>query len=254
MGIHGSVRVEALGDCVVWEEGPGRRVTGVFRHNAGVVYDWQVEGESKPIRVTGTHPVWSVDRQGWVQVKDLRIGERLQGLKGKTPRVVSLSLREEPEPVFNIEVEGDHCYRVGEQGILVHNASAPTRAWPHCNKIPPAGHERDYQLHACGSVEYEISGNGQMKCADTVEGTIVVDCKALTNPRSSPQLGTAPQFITQAAIAQWSRDLREYQTVISDPCSGLTKLVIRVEDQRQVAFWQMLLQPLTIAKDVEVVP
>lgn len=24
----------------------------------------------------------------------------------------------------NIEVDGDHCYRVGEQGLLVHNASA----------------------------------------------------------------------------------------------------------------------------------
>jgi hypothetical protein len=25
--------------------------------------------------------------------------------------------------VFNLEVDADHCYRVGEQGILVHNAS-----------------------------------------------------------------------------------------------------------------------------------
>jgi hypothetical protein len=27
------------------------------------------------------------------------------------------------EPVFNIEVDGDHVYRVGEQGLLVHNQS-----------------------------------------------------------------------------------------------------------------------------------
>jgi hypothetical protein len=27
------------------------------------------------------------------------------------------------EPVYNLEVEGDHCYRVGRQGLLVHNAS-----------------------------------------------------------------------------------------------------------------------------------
>ena len=26
--------------------------------------------------------------------------------------------------MYNIEVEGDHCYRVGEQGLLVHNSSA----------------------------------------------------------------------------------------------------------------------------------
>ena len=25
--------------------------------------------------------------------------------------------------MYNLEVEGDHCYRVGEQGLLVHNAS-----------------------------------------------------------------------------------------------------------------------------------
>ncbi len=28
------------------------------------------------------------------------------------------------EPVYNLEVEGDHCYRVGESGVLVHNTSA----------------------------------------------------------------------------------------------------------------------------------
>ena len=27
--------------------------------------------------------------------------------------------------MYNIEVDGDHVYRVGEQGLLVHNASAP---------------------------------------------------------------------------------------------------------------------------------
>lgn len=27
--------------------------------------------------------------------------------------------------MFNLEVDADHCYRVGEQGILVHNASDP---------------------------------------------------------------------------------------------------------------------------------
>jgi hypothetical protein len=32
--------------------------------------------------------------------------------------------REGTEPVYNIEVECDHVYRVGEQGILAHNTSA----------------------------------------------------------------------------------------------------------------------------------
>jgi hypothetical protein len=88
-----------------------------------VVYDLQVEGEAQPIGVTGTHPFWSPDRNGWVGAGELRLGERLLARNGSTPRVVSLVLRPEPEPVFNLEVEGDHCYRVGEQGLLVHNAS-----------------------------------------------------------------------------------------------------------------------------------
>jgi hypothetical protein len=29
---------------------------------------------------------------------------------GSTPVVETLSLQERPEPVYNIEVEGDHCY------------------------------------------------------------------------------------------------------------------------------------------------
>jgi hypothetical protein len=33
-------------------------------------------------------------------------------------------LRQEPETVYNLEVEGDHCYRVGQQGLLVHDMSA----------------------------------------------------------------------------------------------------------------------------------
>jgi hypothetical protein len=44
--------------------------------------------------------------------------------KESTPRVLSVALRAEPEPVYNIEVEGDHCYPVGEQGLLVYNALA----------------------------------------------------------------------------------------------------------------------------------
>jgi hypothetical protein len=42
--------------------------------------------------------------------------------------VLSFKKRPEPEPVFNIEVDGDHVYRVGEQGLLVHNASAADTA------------------------------------------------------------------------------------------------------------------------------
>jgi hypothetical protein len=124
-GVNGWGRVEALEDHPAIATGPGRVVTGWFRHELGVVGDLGIEGEAEPLGVTAGHPFWSSDRHGWVPVGELREGERLRAANGSRPRVLSLTPRREPQPVYNIEVEGDHCYRVGQQGLLVHNASAP---------------------------------------------------------------------------------------------------------------------------------
>ncbi len=122
MSVVGLADVIAIEPCPEIQPGPGRLVTSTFQHTAGTVLDLKVESESKPIGVTPTHPFWSVDRQGWVAVGDLRIGERLETLDGTTV-VESITRRPELETVYNIEVEGDHVYRVGESGVLVHNAS-----------------------------------------------------------------------------------------------------------------------------------
>jgi hypothetical protein len=78
-------------------------------------------GEREAIGVTGLHPFWSADRGGWVPAGSLQEGERVQGLDGPV-RVQRVEERGD-EPVYNLEVDADHCYRVGEQGILVHNSS-----------------------------------------------------------------------------------------------------------------------------------
>jgi hypothetical protein len=97
-------------------------VTGTFHHSPGRIGELVLESESKPIGVTPGHLIWSEDRQAWVPVRCLRRGERLQTLKGMT-RVVSYTMTDRVEPVYNFEVEGSHCYRVGESGVLVHNMS-----------------------------------------------------------------------------------------------------------------------------------
>jgi hypothetical protein len=50
---------------------------------------------------------------------------------GGRPHVVSYTLTDRVEPVYNIEVEGSRCYRVGESGVLIHNMSAPTAGQPN---------------------------------------------------------------------------------------------------------------------------
>ena len=73
--------------------------------------------------ITGTtiHPVWSVDRQEWVPLAELADGETLQGLDGLAV-VLSVTLSRVSQPVYNIEVHGEHVHQVGELGVVVHNA------------------------------------------------------------------------------------------------------------------------------------
>jgi hypothetical protein len=125
MGARGWARVLGIEPCPDFIETDGKLVTGTFKHTRGNFINLYVEGEPQPIGVTPGHWFRSADRNDWLPAGDLREGERLQGMDGKTPYVEGVSICPEAEPVYNIEVEGDHCYRVGEQGVLVHNTSAP---------------------------------------------------------------------------------------------------------------------------------
>lgn len=122
MGCEGEAEVMSIGPAPPVDPGTGRVITGVFRHSHGIVYDLKVAGEDETIGVTALHPFWSVDRQAWVAAEDLEIGERLKTMTA-TAVVESFVRRQSPEAVFNVEVDGDHVYRVGCTGILVHNLS-----------------------------------------------------------------------------------------------------------------------------------
>jgi len=52
----------------------------------------------------------------------LKIGERLQSLSGDIRWVQQELPRPGPEPVYNLEVHGEHVYYVGATGVLVHNS------------------------------------------------------------------------------------------------------------------------------------
>jgi hypothetical protein len=162
VGIRGEAKVTAIDPCPPIPKEEGRLVTGTFRHSRAWVYDLTLEGEERPIGVTGRHPFWSVDSSDWVPVSDLRIGERLRGLNG-TPRVESLTLREEPEPIYNIEVNGDHVYRVGEQGLLVHNQSGPAAGC--CSGLSNTGDLTPVTNVSVGGRNVPIYGTGQATAA-----------------------------------------------------------------------------------------
>jgi hypothetical protein len=137
--VSGLALVTAIDDCPPIAGGEGSVVTARFvTREVHVVASVDVLGADGTVEtITGTtiHPVWSVDRQEWVPLAELAEGERLQGLDGLAV-VLGISLSRVSQPVYNIEVHGEHVYQVGELGLVVHNAT-PAR----CAMIAEYGEE-----------------------------------------------------------------------------------------------------------------
>jgi hypothetical protein len=122
--VSGLALVTAIDDCPPIADGEGSVVTARFvTREVHVVASVDVLGADGTVEtITGTtiHPVWSVDRQSWVPLAELADGETLQGLDGLAV-VLGVSLSRVSQPVYNIEVHGEHVYQVGELGLVVHN-------------------------------------------------------------------------------------------------------------------------------------
>jgi len=73
---------------------------------------------------TGNHPVWSETRQGWIALEELRPGEQLAGRSGPVA-VAQVKRLPGSGRVYNLEIHGQHVYRVGPAGVLVHNNGGP---------------------------------------------------------------------------------------------------------------------------------
>jgi hypothetical protein len=137
--VSGLALVTAIDDCPPIADGEGSVVTARFvTREVHVVASVDVLGADGTVEtITGTtiHPVWSVDRQEWVPLAELAQGEGLccdpeslrLGFPSSLPPkasglVLSVSLSRVTQPVYNIEVHGEHVYQVGELGVVVHNA------------------------------------------------------------------------------------------------------------------------------------
>jgi hypothetical protein len=173
-GLCGPAAVKSVRKWGLLPEGP--IATGFFRHSIGWLYDLQVSGEPEPIGTTATHPFFSSDRNAWIPAGELKVGERLLARDGSTPLVESFTPRPHPEPVFNIEVAGDHCYRVGAQGLLVHNRSV---ACPDkCEErwgLPTAAPNALYYHLVPATVTYKARGDDRGRVFPTLKGKEITE-------------------------------------------------------------------------------
>ncbi|EDL62243.1 hypothetical protein PM8797T_27984 [Gimesia maris DSM 8797] len=124
MHVVGAAEVLSVSACPPSDPGDGPVVISTFKNTADNVLNIYVEGETEPIGVTAGHPIWSEDRQAFIHSEKLQPGERLRSAVGKTVRITSIEIRAGPEPVYNLEVAGEHVYSVTGSGLLVHNTGS----------------------------------------------------------------------------------------------------------------------------------
>jgi len=130
MGIDGMATVTKVEDCPKLDSQQGRVVLGTVTHFNHDVYKLSFEN-GEVLEVTGQHKLYSASRDGWVEVEKLESGEFLRTRSGEL-KVESLEKLDGVHRVFNIEVEGEHCYFVSKDEVLSHNncpgtSSAPNR-------------------------------------------------------------------------------------------------------------------------------
>jgi len=110
--------------CPTLSNGHGNLVTGRFitRGATKLAEATFSDGQHNKTVLNGTsiHPVWSPDRMDWVPLGELAIDEQVYSNDGPLQLIARIA-HNQPTDVYNIEVDCEHVYQVGNAGILVHN-------------------------------------------------------------------------------------------------------------------------------------
>jgi hypothetical protein len=117
----GFALVHAIEPCPVIASGTGQVVTArILTRQVSQLVELTLE-DGSTLAGTPQHPIWSVERQDWVELGELEVGEHLW-TKGGPIEISSTRLLGTGESVYKLEVHGHHIYQVTGLGVLVHNA------------------------------------------------------------------------------------------------------------------------------------
>ncbi len=128
--------------CVVERQWSLKAVEAIEESDfVGTLFSIEFDG-NEVIESTDTHPYWvetysaanrplPANRKAaieniqlssrWVQAKDIKVGDQMLVLNGETKGVKAIHSRKVKIKVYNLRVEGNRNYAVGNDGILVHN-------------------------------------------------------------------------------------------------------------------------------------
>jgi RHS repeat-associated protein len=133
LGIASFARVLAIEEAPEIEAGPGCVVLSRFTRENHNLIELHL-GSGEKLELTDTHLLYSATRDQWVSAGSLWEGEYLQGAFATVP-VLAMEWVEGGRQVFNLEVERDHRYVVGDARVLAHNAKP---GGPRCTGLTRA--------------------------------------------------------------------------------------------------------------------
>jgi hypothetical protein len=171
-----------------WNEKTGekeyKKVTELFVHDVKLLFEVRVQKpldgsltslvDETILETTWNHPFWVVDKKAWVEVKDLKLGNRVILSDGKEVAISGIkSYNVEVTKVYNFEVADNHTYFVGEDGVLVHNyvASAGNPA-SQSEKLFNSITEFGSKVAEFAIDTYNYAGDGLMKASATALNSI----------------------------------------------------------------------------------
>jgi len=120
MGIEGEARVVAIEDAPDPDPGEGRVVLARIVSESRSVLELRFAESADTLEPTASHPLFSLDRDGWVRAGELRSGERLRTASGFVT-IASIASRPGVHRVYNLEVDVDHDFLVSPLEIVSHN-------------------------------------------------------------------------------------------------------------------------------------
>ena len=106
------------------------KVTNLFKHNPEDINDKLYTlsfDDNTTLEVTSAHRFYIKrnNKVSWIAAEDLKVNDKVLYANGKYHKITAISDTELTSPVYNITVENNHNYYVGDNGILVHNVKAP---------------------------------------------------------------------------------------------------------------------------------
>ncbi len=111
-------------DVTLHEDGHGTQASSSDKTQqvATKAHGSQAPPSDETIHTTQKHPWLTTDR-GWVPAGELRVGEQVVELGGRTATIAALAVRPGAATYYNLTVSTLHTYGVGTSRAVVHNAN-----------------------------------------------------------------------------------------------------------------------------------